>query len=37
MLTGLPYPPVKALIEGGEISEFEAMCLVKKDPSGRMN
>jgi hypothetical protein len=35
MLTGVPYPPVKALIEGGEISESEAMRLVNEARAGK--
>lgn len=35
MLTGVPYPPVKALIEGGEISEAEAMRLVNEAGAGK--
>ena len=35
MLTGLPYPPAQAFIEGGEISEFEAMRLVNEARAGK--
>jgi len=35
MLTGLPYPPVKALIERTEVSESEAMRLVNEARAGK--
>ena len=35
VLTGFPYPPAQAIIEGDEISECEAMCLVNEARAGK--
>ena len=35
MLTGFPYPPAQAIIEGDEISESEAMRLVNEARAGK--
>jgi hypothetical protein len=35
MLSGFPYPPVKVLVEGSEISESEAMRLVNEARAGK--
>ena len=35
VLTGVPYPPAQAIIEGSEISESEAMRLVNEARAGK--